>query len=135
MTQGQTVGAQALAVLPRNEKALQRRVTEWLTQRGIFFENRAPGPFVSTGVPDITGTYLGRSFAIELKHPREHGPRHDDKRWPAQKRYLVNVYSAGGFALATNDYSAVTYLFRTIRAVTDPFGNSSVIASYQEVWA
>lgn len=133
-SQAETSGARALGDLPRNERALQVKVTRWFTERGIFFENRAPGPFSSIGVPDITGTYLGRSFAIELKHPREHGPRHDDKRWPAQKRYLVDLYNAGGFALGTNDFSAVPALMRTIASVLDPFGNSSVVASYAEVW-
>lgn len=129
-----TAGAQALAVLPRNEKALQTQVLKWLNEQGGFFENRSPGQFGSTGVPDITGVYLGRFVAIELKHPREHGPQNIDTRWPAQKRYLQKVYEGGGFALGTNNLAAVVKCIHSIRAEMY-YGISTVIASYTEDWA
>jgi hypothetical protein len=121
-----------VAGLPRNEAALQARVLGWLNARGsAHFENRSPGPFGSKGVPDITGTYRGRSVAIELKHPREHGPRADDKRWAAQKRYLAGVCAAGGYALGTNNFTAVAALIRHIDAeVSHPTSGY-----YEESWA
>ena len=135
MTSTETAGGHTPAVLPRNERALQTKVLAWLNAFGGHWENRSPGAFGSTGVPDITGIFLGRFVAIELKHPRHHhGPKPDDTRWPAQKRYLVNVYTSGGCALATNNLRAVKNLVREIARWKNSAGISLVLPSYLEDW-
>lgn len=119
MPNAKAVGGKPPAV-PRNERALQTQVLKFLKLHGGFWENRSPGHFGSTGVPDITGVYAGRFVAIELKHPREHGPKADDKRWPAQRRYLKNVALHNGMALATNNLAAVEALIRYLDVLAEP---------------
>jgi hypothetical protein len=119
----------------KDERALQRKVMEYLNPLGQF-ENRSPGPFGRIGVPDITGCYLGRAVAIELKHPREHGPTASDTRWPAQQRFLQLCVKNGGFGIATNDYDYVIACIRAIKYTTlDYFEISIAPAAYREYWA
>jgi hypothetical protein len=86
-----------------NEGALQKAAIKYLEEAGAFVENRVPSYFGERGVPDLTGTFRGRSFAIELKNPKAYGPpKLTDKRWPKQKAYLRDLVKAGGYGLGTN---------------------------------
>ncbi len=85
------------------EGALQTAAIKILEEAGAFVENRVPSYFGDRGVPDITGTLRGYSFAIEAKNPKMYGPpKETDKRWPRQRSYLRKLSAAGGYALATN---------------------------------
>lgn len=114
----------------KKERSLQAKVLAWLRAHGGEWENRAPGYFGSSGTPDITGIYLGRHVEIELKHPREHGPKADDTRWPAQQKRLKRVFENGGFALATNSFEVVTAFFADI----DAHSIGNVSGSYPIYW-
>lgn len=97
----------------KNEAALQSTVLDWLRGPSVGgkWENRAPGPFTSKGVPDIVGCFRGRYIAIELKNPNDHHePRATDTRWPAQRMFLRAVFNNGGIALGCNNFEAVRIL-------------------------
>lgn len=100
----------------RNEGALQEKVLTWLRALpGSMWENRSPGRFSPSGVADITGCYAGRFVAIELKHPRT-GRAKDVT--DEQRHYLRKVQAAGGFALATNSFVAVTHFIENVESCT-----------------
>ncbi len=102
----------------RNEQALQDKALAFI-QKIAFVENRSPSPFGAVGVPDITGCYRGRYFAIELKHPRKGPPVSGDERWAGQKYFLMRVHANGGFAMGTNNYEAVVVFFESIDTALD----------------
>jgi hypothetical protein len=111
-----------------NEGALQEAAIKALEEAGAFVENRVPSYFGERGVPDLTGTFRGRSFAIELKNPKAYGPPKDtDKRWPKQRAYLARLHKAGGFALGTNYLNAVYHLLDMLR-------NEELDGCYVEDW-
>jgi hypothetical protein len=114
-----------------NEGQLQKAAIKALELAGAFVENRSPSYWGEKGVPDLTGTLLGRSFAIELKNPQMYGPpRENDKRWSLQKTYLCRLSLVGGYALGTNLISAVHDL---ISAMQDD-APSSRVGYYRETW-
>lgn len=118
----------------KDEGALQDKVLRYVGELPAgLWENRSPGPFGRKGVPDVTSCYRGRFVAIELKHPRHHGPPlASDKRWPAQRLYLRAIYLSGGFALATNDFERVAALILHIDQRVDEFGISFSQPTYWE---
>lgn len=100
----------------KNEAALQANVLARLRGIGGKWENRSPGAFSAPGVPDIIGCFLGRYVAIELKNPNTHRwPSATDKRWPAQRAFLRDVFAEGGCALATNNVNGVVLLIEHIQ--------------------
>lgn len=105
---------QAVSRGPQTERALQKIVLDLLRARGAHVENRSPGPFSGTGVPDITGVYRGVAIAIELKHPLHHGPTASDTRWPSQLFWLRAHAKAGGVSFGTNNAAAVGAILNAI---------------------
>lgn len=101
------------------EAALQKAAIRVLEEAGAFVENRVPSYFGERGVPDLTGTLRGRSFAIELKNPKAYGPpKETDKRWARQRVYLKDLMKAGGYALATNLLEPIHNLVRLMTSET-----------------
>lgn len=106
-----------MAAKPRrsSEKSLQTSVLKYLrTLPCGFFENRSPGPYTKSGVADITGTWYGRSIAIELKAPSK-----PPTPSPAQQAYLEAVKHAGGFVLVANKLDTVKWFIQNVREVID----------------
>lgn len=121
----------------KNEAALQSSILDWLRGPSVGgkWENRAPSAFGSTGVPDITGCFRGRSIAIELKNPNDHHePKPTDTRWPGQRKFLRSVFSSGGIALGCNNFEAVRELIIHVNSNLDASGVSIAKPYYAESW-
>jgi hypothetical protein len=118
----------------RNENALQTKVLDYLRAlEASKWENRSPGFHDPAGVPDITGAYRGRPVVIELKNPNDHHePGLRDTRWPAQRKFLQKIKTAGGLALGTNDFEMVRTLIRYVESEVDDNGISRVPAVFWE---
>lgn len=113
----------------KNEGALQEKCLKWLHgNAGGKWENRAPGPFGSSGVPDICGSFQGRAVYIELKNPNHHGPPPaSDRRWPGQRKFLSDAYKSGrALCLGTNDFEMVRSLIVYINSDLSDYGISLV---------
>lgn len=88
------------------ERALQRKVMNWLRSRGQFI-NKSPSQWDRSGVPDILGChgFMGAT-AIELKAPGRYKNPWDGCSHP-QKRWLRRWHDAGGVAIVADSLETV----------------------------
>jgi hypothetical protein len=73
------------------ETGLSRKVLSRLRAEGGLWVKNHGGPYTEAGVADITGCWVSRYVAIELKMPGEEPSE-------LQKRFLNGVHRNGGLA-------------------------------------
>lgn len=88
------------------ERALQRKVMNWLRSRGQFI-CKSPSQWDRSGIPDIIGchAFMG-AVAIELKEPGRYKDPWDGCD-PAQRLWLHRWKSAGGIAIVADSLDTV----------------------------
>ena len=87
----------------KNEGELQKATLQYLKSIGAY--TYMPSGINQNGVPDILGCYIGKFFAIELKHPNMKNPITGLSA--LQKYEIRQIDKSGGWAFCTNTLEGV----------------------------
>ena len=92
--------------MPSTEKAFQRKVLQYLRERGGWWRKMSPLPYGHTGDPDIIGCYHGVFVSIELKAPGKY--KDPEKGATAlQKEVLDDIALCGGVTLVVDSLEPI----------------------------
>jgi hypothetical protein len=96
-----------------SERVFQRKVLQYLRERGGLWRTASPLPYGHTGDPDIYGVYNGRPVFIELKAPGKYkDPR--DGLTDLQRQVLEEIWQSRGLALCTDKLGDIRDLLDAI---------------------
>lgn len=79
------------------EKRIEDKIKQELTKVGAYYVKNFASPQTSKGIPDITGVYQEKFFAIEVKRLKGGKPT------PVQLKHLIQIATQGGIACISND--------------------------------